>query len=303
MGKGVSYPLWSLCLQERLPAGPVAPQREKTTPEQVCWQDLWPHGTLTLERLDPVQGIHAETLCEELQLVGRTHDEKVGEGLSPVGGTDAGIGQECEEASPWWARSHRDSMWWTEHNPIPCPLQCCHRGLEKIQSKAKPGKKGEVSKRLFKRFDFICLYPDSICNKLNWHPQVKSVCVSNGCVTSPCLISTHGVFNSTFSPLSSWRGRVMDQLWWAPGAQPWSAHHTWLTASLQRCAPRQVGWNSACTSSTEVYRCAGPLLLEGKMMENFVTVSKRNVTESIYVSHKYNSIITVSTTKVTPGRV
>lgn len=39
------------------------------------------------------------------------------------------------------------------------------------------------------------------------------------------------------------------------------------------------------------------------MMENFVTVSKRNVTESIYVSHKYNSIVTVSTTKVTPGRV
>lgn len=60
-------------------------------------------GPVTPWNTDPgktVQGIHAETLCEELQLVGRTHDEKVGEGLSPVGETDAGIGQECEEASP-----------------------------------------------------------------------------------------------------------------------------------------------------------------------------------------------------------
>ena len=35
----VGSPHWS-----RLLAGPVVPWREEPMLEQVCWQDLWPHG-------------------------------------------------------------------------------------------------------------------------------------------------------------------------------------------------------------------------------------------------------------------
>ncbi|GAB0205574.1 zinc finger and BTB domain-containing protein 5 [Grus japonensis] len=83
----VGSPRWS-----KLLAGPVAPWREEPTPEQVCWQDLGPHGGPMLEQsvpegLHPVGETHAGAVGEELQPVGRTHVGEVGGGLSSVGGT------------------------------------------------------------------------------------------------------------------------------------------------------------------------------------------------------------------------
>lgn len=120
-----SYSVWSLCLEDRLPAGPVAPQREENT-QEVCCDPMghWP------ERLDPMEGICAGTVYEELLFEGRTYDKKVGGGLSPVGG-----------------------IWCT--TPFPVPLQCCHRGLEQIQSKAKPGKKGRGEWKAFVKIWFV----------------------------------------------------------------------------------------------------------------------------------------------------
>jgi len=68
------------------------PWREEPTPEQACWQDLWPHGGPMLERpvpegLYPVEGTHAEAVHEELQPMGRTHIGEVCGELSSVRGT------------------------------------------------------------------------------------------------------------------------------------------------------------------------------------------------------------------------
>jgi len=40
-----------------------------------------------LKKLHPVEGTHAEAVCEELQPVGKIHVGEVHGGLSPVGGT------------------------------------------------------------------------------------------------------------------------------------------------------------------------------------------------------------------------
>ena len=121
----VESPCWS-----RLLAGPVAPWREE--PTQVCWQDLWPRGGPTLEQpvpegLHPVEGIHTAAICEELQLVGRTHVGEVCGGLClPWEGPHVGAGEECEELSPWGGRNSRDTVWWTDHSPhslSPCTAE------------------------------------------------------------------------------------------------------------------------------------------------------------------------------------
>ncbi|GAB0179705.1 zinc finger and BTB domain-containing protein 5 [Grus japonensis] len=83
----VGSPRWS-----RLLAGPVDPWTEEPTPEQVCWQDLGPHGGPTLEQsapegLHPVEGTHTGAVREKLQPVGRTHVGEVHGELSPLGGT------------------------------------------------------------------------------------------------------------------------------------------------------------------------------------------------------------------------
>ena len=44
-------------------------------------------GQSVPEGLHPVEGTHAGAVCEELQLIGRTHVGEVHGGLSPVGGT------------------------------------------------------------------------------------------------------------------------------------------------------------------------------------------------------------------------
>lgn len=68
--------------------GPVDMWREKPTPKEVCWQDLWLCGEPTLEQseeLFPMEGIHAGTAHEELQPRGRTHIGEICRRLSPVG--------------------------------------------------------------------------------------------------------------------------------------------------------------------------------------------------------------------------
>jgi len=62
----VEIPRWSRLLAEL-----VDPWREKPVLEQVCWQDLWPHGGPTLEQSVPdglhsVEGTHAGAVHEEL---------------------------------------------------------------------------------------------------------------------------------------------------------------------------------------------------------------------------------------------
>ena len=43
---------------------------------------------------------------------------------------------------------------------------------------------------------------------------------------SPCPYLDPRAFRFIFSPLSSWGGGVIEWLWWAPGIQPGSTHHT-----------------------------------------------------------------------------
>jgi len=67
-------------------------EEEEPMPEQVCWQDLLPHGGLALEQsvsegLHSVGRTHAAAVCEELQPVGRTH-----------------VGEVCGELSSCWSR-------------------------------------------------------------------------------------------------------------------------------------------------------------------------------------------------------
>ncbi|GAB0180460.1 EH domain-containing protein 4 [Grus japonensis] len=73
----------------RLLAGPVDPWREEPTLEQVCWQDLGPHGGPMLE-----QFMKNCSLWEGLTL------EKFMEDCLPWEGPNAGAGEECEESSP-----------------------------------------------------------------------------------------------------------------------------------------------------------------------------------------------------------
>ncbi|GAB0208304.1 mitochondrial enolase superfamily member 1 [Grus japonensis] len=103
----VGSPCWS-----KLLAGPVDPWREEPTPEQVCWQDLGPHGGPTLEQPAP-EGLHP---------VGETHIGAVHEGLSPVGGTPT-LDQRKSVRSPppedeEAAETTCDELTAT---PIPCP--------------------------------------------------------------------------------------------------------------------------------------------------------------------------------------
>ena len=77
-------------------AGPVSPNREELTLEQVCWQNLWPHGGPTQEQpapvgVHPMEATHDGALCKELQPVGKIHDGEVHGELSPAVGT------------PWWS--------------------------------------------------------------------------------------------------------------------------------------------------------------------------------------------------------
>ncbi|GAB0188269.1 EH domain-containing protein 4 [Grus japonensis] len=63
--------LWVSPCWSRLLAGPLAPWRQDTMLEQVCWQDLWPHGGPTLEQsgpegLHPMEGTHTGAVCEGL---------------------------------------------------------------------------------------------------------------------------------------------------------------------------------------------------------------------------------------------
>ena len=56
-------------------AGLVTPRKGPTLEQSV------PEG------LQPIEGTYAGAICEELQLVGRTHAKEVCGGLSPIGGT------------------------------------------------------------------------------------------------------------------------------------------------------------------------------------------------------------------------
>ncbi|GAB0208471.1 EH domain-containing protein 4 [Grus japonensis] len=83
-------PCWS-----KLLAGPVTPWREETTAGLLAGL-VTPMGdprwsSLFLKDCTPWKGqverTHAETICEELQPMGRTHVGEVHGGLSPMGGT------------------------------------------------------------------------------------------------------------------------------------------------------------------------------------------------------------------------
>ncbi|GAB0184410.1 zinc finger and BTB domain-containing protein 5 [Grus japonensis] len=100
MPEGVATP-WETC------AGAGSwqdPWREEPRLEQVCWQDLWPHGGPTLEQSTPeglhsVEGTHVRAVHEELQTVGLMLEKLVDDCLLWEGPC-AGVGEECEESSP-----------------------------------------------------------------------------------------------------------------------------------------------------------------------------------------------------------
>ena len=130
------------------------------------WQDLWPRGGPKVEQpvpegWHPMEGTHAGAVCAELQPMGRTHVEEVGGGWSPVGGTP-----HWTRGRVWRGRSGRD-VWWTDHNPH-SPSPCATRGeeVEKIWSKVKPGKKGELREGAL-RFSFTSHYPTLIWLVIN----------------------------------------------------------------------------------------------------------------------------------------
>ena len=83
----------------------MAPWREEPTLEQVCWQDLWPHGGPTLEQsapegLHPVEGPTVEQFMKNCSLWEGLTLEKFMEDCLPWEGPQAGAGEECEESSP-----------------------------------------------------------------------------------------------------------------------------------------------------------------------------------------------------------
>ncbi|KAJ7416059.1 hypothetical protein BTVI_36392 [Pitangus sulphuratus] len=82
----VGNPYW-----RTLTEGPVVPWREKPMLEQICWQDLWPHGGPRLEQSVPegphhVEMTHSEAVHREMQPVGKIHVGEVHGVVTPVGG-------------------------------------------------------------------------------------------------------------------------------------------------------------------------------------------------------------------------
>jgi len=95
--------------------GPVDPWREEPILEQVCWQDLWPHGRSTLEqsapeRLHLVERTNAEAVCEELQPLGRTHIGEVHGALSSMSGTSC-----WSRGGVWGVLPLRRKEWQRQH--------------------------------------------------------------------------------------------------------------------------------------------------------------------------------------------
>lgn len=159
--------------------------------------------------------------------MGRTQHQSVHVGLSPVGGTPCWSRARLSGVLPWGAKSHRNNIWWTDHNPHSHPPALLRKGGREIQSEVEPRKEwGKVLLRFVLTFITLLWFDKT---KLIF-PQVKCFAHdSNYWVISPTPYLYHKPFVVFSLPSPAEEGSERTALvgtWHPDRANPWQMYKT-----------------------------------------------------------------------------
>ena len=176
---------------------------------------LQPMEDPTLEQFVPkglhhMEKTHSGAACEERQPMENFMEDRL-----LWGGPQAGARDECEE------EGEAETKLWTDFKPhFPSP---CTAGKEEVENtgvKVSPGRREGWGGGIFKVWFYFSLsVSDLFGDKLISPSAICFACDSNRSVMSSCPYLDPRAFHC-ISPLSSWGGGGLKQLWWAPSIQP-----------------------------------------------------------------------------------